>query len=1071
MKRMTLMACAAVALAMSPATRAAGPFRLLTDIDRTPTFNAGSNANEFVALGNLTIFTARSPATGYEIWRTDGTAEGTSLLLDICPGPDSSNPIGLTVSGGTLYFSADDGIHGRELWKSDGTPAGTSLVKDIFSGPPGAFPLTVLTAFQGKVFFKANDGAHGLELWRSDGTEAGTVLVADINATSSQFSGTSGGEITLSQVGGALLFPANDGVHGTELWRTDGTTAGTILVKDIRPGSVGSLPGTFYEPTADGDVLYFQASDGVHGSELWRSDGTEAGTFLVKDVNPGTSGPVREIEIVSGIVFFTVDDGATGLELWRTDGTEQGTVLVKDIEPGPSSSLPIGLTEASGRLFFTASDGVHGRELWTSDGTEPGTVMVMDILPGSGGSLSSTSNKYRLAAAGGVLYFAPNDGVHGAELWRSDGTEAGTFLVKDVWPGPLSSTVGTGSGMIFRPTAVGDVLYFASNDGVHGTEPWKSDGTARGTALVKDVNPLAQTGAGFPVPMAEMGDVIYFDASDVIHGRELWRTDGTAAGTFMVKDINPGPASSSPADTHYPVVAGGLLFFDATDPVHGRELWRSDGTPSGTFMVKDIDPTSIGTFPSSSNPFFFAALGDVVLFAADDDDHGRSLWRSDGTEAGTYVVGDIEPGPEPSSIGPLTIIGGVAVFPASDNDHGLEEWRSDGTVAGTFLLADIRPGPASSLSGTGYDRADDGETLFFAANDGSHGNELWKTDGTPAGTVLVKDVDPGSPSGVVLRSHAFLDGSLFFLAHEFTDQAALWKSDGTEGGTILVKELHPSGFFYARLMAVGSSLFFNADDGVNGVEPWTSDGTEAGTMLIRDIAPGPASSFSAGARTPYFSESGGTVWFAADDGVHGEELWASDGTAAGTDLVADIRPGPDPSSVVQLSVIDGDLLLRADDGSHGTELWRTGGVSGGAVLVQDIAPGSAGSSAGYPFAPEPLGSRIVLAADDGMHGTELWWGWAAIVTRQPPRAVHDLGGELLKLGLPIGLEHVLEQSLDEASEALARSGGELEAIDALGQFEAQVRRLSRRLISEEDREGLLDFASQIVSLLEEAIGS
>ncbi|HXI04625.1 MAG TPA: ELWxxDGT repeat protein, partial [Candidatus Saccharimonadales bacterium] len=587
----------------------------------------------------------------------------------------------------------------------------------------------------------------------------------------------------------------------------------------------------------------------------------------------------------------------------------------------------------------------------------------------------------------------------------------------------------------------------------------------------KDVNPLVQTGNGFPVPMAEMGGVIYFDASDVDHGHELWRTDGTASGTFMVKDIYPGVGGSSPASNTSPVVAGGLLFFVAVDPDHGRELWRSDGTEAGTFMVKDIDPTTFNGSPASSDPFFLAALGDVVLFAADDQPHGRALWRSDGTESGTYVVGDMQPGPEPSNIGPLTIIGGIAVFPASDIDHGLEMWRSDGTVAGTFLLADIRPGSSSSLSGTGYDHAGDGATLFFAANDGTHGRELWKTDGTPAGTVLVKDVDPGSDSGVVLRSHAFLDGNLYFLANEFTSQAALWKSDGTEAGTVLVKDLHPSGFFYARLMAVGSSLFFNADDGIHGIEPWTSDGTEAGTMLIRDVAPGPASSFPTGGRTPYFSESGWKVWFAADDGVHGEELWSSDGTAAGTNLVEDVFPGPDASSIIQLSVMDGDLLFRADDGSHGTELWRAAGVGGGAMMVQDIAPGSTGSSAGYPFAPERLGSRIVLSADDGVHGTELWWGWAAIVTHQPARAVHDLGDELLKLDLPIGLERVLGRSLDAASVALAGSGGELEAIDALGRFEAQVKRLSPRLVSGEDRAALLDFASQIVSLLEEAIGS
>ena len=502
---------------------------------------------------------------------------------------------------------------------------------------------------------------------------------------------------------------------------------------------------------------------------------------------------------------------------------------------------------------------------------------------------------------------------------------------------------------------------------------------------------------------------------------------------------------------------------------HGRELWRTDGTEEGTIMVKDINPTSPSGFQRSSNPHWLTPLGGAVLFAADDDVNGRQLWRSDGTEAGTFMLAEVQPGG--FDIGPLSVIGGVAVFPAYDLAHGMELWRSDGTEAGTYLLADIRPGPPSSLSGTGYDHIDDGRTLFFPANDGTHGNELWKTDGTPAGTVLVKDVDPGIASGVTLRAHAFADGALYFLAHEFTDHAALWRSDGTETGTILVKELPSPGFAYTQFVATGSRLFFNTDDGIHGSEPWMSDGTEAGTALLKDIAPGVASSMTSKSSPPYFSEIDGTVYFTADDGAHGVELWRTDGTEAGTGLLQDIRPGPDTSSPVPLSAVDGALLFRADDGGHGPELWHSGVHGLGAAMVEDIAPGPGGSNAGYPFEPTRVGNHIIFVADDGEHGEELWGGWAAILTHQPRRAVHDLRDEMLKVGLPIGLRRVLGRPLDAAAEAIAGSGREAEAISELERFEAQLNRLSQSLLSDEDRLSLLDFATQIVALLEEETGS
>jgi ELWxxDGT repeat protein len=212
-------------------------------------------------MGGTVFFTASTPATGRELWRTDGTAGGTQLVKDINPGAADALVDNLTPVDGVLYFLADDGVNGSALWRTDGTAAGTVLVKDIVPGPE-ASSIGDLIAFNGRLFFLAT-GAGGRELWQSDGTDAGTAVVRDIAPGAFDSDAC-----CLAVFDDLLFFRAIDATVGAELWATDGTEAGTQVLSDIRPGPFGSFP---FAMTPSAGALFFRARDGVTGLELWKT--------------------------------------------------------------------------------------------------------------------------------------------------------------------------------------------------------------------------------------------------------------------------------------------------------------------------------------------------------------------------------------------------------------------------------------------------------------------------------------------------------------------------------------------------------------------------------------------------------------------------------------------------------------------------------------------------------------------------------------------------------------------------------------------------------------------------------
>ncbi len=417
------------------------------------------------------------------------------------------------------------------------------------------------------------------------------TLIADIHTSSGS------GPQSLTVVGKTVFFSATDGTHGRELWATDGTPDGTRLVHDIRPGTAASAPRSL---TRVGKRLYFSADDGSHGRELWVSDGTRKGTRLVRDLTPGAKGSGDlQIAALGERAYFSRQYE----ELWRTDGTPASTRLVRAFQ---GIDLP-GSAVMRSRLYFFA-DGA----LWRTDGSSIGTRRISDKRLYGSGLTPFRGHLY----FSGTLYGTGNGGcaegdtgcIEPPRLWWTDGSRAGT--------GPIGDIVATEDFAV-----LGDAIYF--NGWTKGTSPrlFASDGRKAGTgAIAPKVRPL-------PGMQKHVGRLWMTRPSGSLPWRdELWASDATTAGTKLLKGGSADWFTSD--DTLRSVGFDGRLWFaagpgedDGTNwMLLDHELWMSDGTTGGTVEAADINPTG------SSYPRDLVKLGGVLLFSASDGEHGRELW-------------------------------------------------------------------------------------------------------------------------------------------------------------------------------------------------------------------------------------------------------------------------------------------------------------------------------------------------------------------------------------------------------------------------------------------------------------
>ncbi len=793
---------------------------------------------------------------------------------------------------------------------------------------------------------------------------------------------------------GILFFPATDPAHGTELWRTDGTPAGTFRLTDICPGRCSSLPGHFVILAGE---VYFSAEDGVSGRELWASGDTPGTARRVRDLCPGRcSGAPRQLAVVGDRLYFeaALPSGARGL--WISDGSRRGTALLRELchELYDTTDCTYGpIVELGGLAVFHRNNTTLG--VWSSDGTPGGTRPFTDVV----GEFPTSANF--VLAGGGAAFAWSDDG-----LWWTDGTAAGTRRLKSaaelgvtdpyslsfwvpstIWKGKLISAVGIA---LVRSdgTSEGTVRFAEISSGLAGFAPlsdalllvldngaiWRTEGTAETTGQV------AALPDNYVTDVDVVGNQIavclqHPNGEPVV--TELWLSDGTAAGTHRAEGDTGCSAMAA-------VTADRLAFTGKLG-----HFWLTDGTPAGTSELHDF-----GTAPAGSGPLEQLAWQGKLLFSARTSEAGAPLFLSDGTSPGTDKV---DPGLEVAE--KLVRAGDRVFFQASEVVHedgydwarSLGLWKTDGSAAGTAGI-DARFGYFFSSP------MPVGNALFFAAalSIGYYGDvdtELFRSDGTGPGTGLVRNINVfnsessfhhacyGAPSDP--GPGIDLGGRLLFVADDGAHGRELWVSTGTRTGTRMLRDADPRrldepptnacdsqrsrsglGSDPRDFVRFANGAFFTATDGKAGRELWWTDGTTAGTQRVADLRPG-----AQGSEPHDLVRFRGQIWFVASSDGKGEELWRTDGTRQGTVRVRQLGVAAFPAEARSLTAAGSRLFFVLSTEAAGPELWVSGGTAASTHRVVDLRPGPEGS---YPQSLTAAHGLLVFAADDGIHGLEAW---------------------------------------------------------------------------------------------------
>jgi ELWxxDGT repeat protein len=835
---------------------------LVADINQAPGGIEQFRGDAQVEINGVTFFTADTREFGNELWRTDGTGAGTYRLTEIAPGPQDSEIYSMTRIGNQILFLGGHQTVRDTLWRSDGTVAGTQMV---FNAAPGhGFSIPQITSF-GDYAVYSTDGSSA-ELWRTDGTATGTARYFTLpnGERLDKISAVSGGHFFFS----SYHFDRDSATNIWSIWLSDGSAAGTLQLRTLDTGlSLSSREFT----TANGRV-FMLVSDELFNHSIWTSDGTAAGTLPIDELS-GDSIPLSasQLTVVGDNLFFVgssaapgrglwayniTDHSATSLtgepdvidywyssasvefagalyfdhsgELWKSDGTREGTRSIS----APEGVYFHNLTVVKNSLLLTGRDFEHGAELWTSDGTSDGTYLLKDILSGAGSSLDlSTPSSMPPAHNAPYAVFTANDGIHGTELWGTDGTSSGTQMLAEL----VTATGNSNPNHIIA--SHGELLFLAgglwsTDSGAHtivdqgfASDIINQDGNIYYYSVSEDGNRMVpflwdgvqgQLVPGVPTELDIASAPIKLGGSEYFFGFVYDQPLGFRSQ--LRKSIDGGTDSALVMEFPYiltqPYFAYQDLLYVLVPNGSGLfDLWRSNGSTEGTFIISQSP-----VYATTAAYRQFVSYHNNVLFA-----HPNGIYVTDGSAAGTYNVENFVA--ELDYLAPIGALRESYLAYGNSVEAGSSIWKTNGTPDGTVL---VKSGIAWDF---GMSVANDGHAYFFGYSDATEGRtSLWKSDGTDSGTTIIYTFEKGYSRAEITNLRIVGNKLIFTVLDSTTGQPSIWLSDGTKEGTLPLRHNYGSDLVFdteAQFTLYNDGIAFRANTSNAGTELFRIDTTIA----------------------------------------------------------------------------------------------------------------------------------------------------------------------------------------------------------------------------------------------------
>lgn len=713
----------------------------------------GDDFSSITVLGDQFFFTEtlyEEGKTQHWLWASDGTTEATSVISQL---PDDVDLQSFTASGDNLYFVA--GVQRDELWRANLAGDSHALLRE-------GVPIPNLFEIGGNLsFFEDAGSVYGgrRSLWQTDGTNSGTSLIHDMGATYPDH---------FTIVGDELFYTVGD-----TLWRTDGSASGTRQ-------QLAGINSTLAFPTAANGDFYFSMANEEMGKELWRIHGDQV---IQLDLREGAAGSYPAV--LGGIgeqtvlwvgaheVWLDEDENPRG-GLWVTDGVSTGTAVFEQADDDVLFPFSSNLGDGSVRPAFGLAEGFVldvGGQVWWSDGTLGSSHPLGVVAQAYGDLFNREAKLFRVEK--GVLLVAPD-----GSIWLTDGSRAGTQPI----------LTGDGLGLISQASESfvihdGKAYFLARVAGSDDLAIWTTDGTLQGTHTFPGVDPrvppLIIQGISFdlrPVFLEFQGSM-YFAASE-----HLWKLEGESASIAM-PFRSVGPRTVTASAEHF--------FIGTWTAEQGYVLVATDGTDTGTIEVyRDDRINGLLTVRPGMHGVHF----DAPRVAGRE----YGLWFSDGTVEGTRMISE-------EAIPPIPLSDSVSILLDSE-----EIWATDGTLANNVLLASSARGQIEMLG------ANNGQLFFWIERD------LWVTDGTKEGTKNLGDVGRDHFDGPVEDYFTFANGNLYVSGGGHDNSTQLWRSDGTVAGTMQVTDIAvgKSGTVLKYMTEVDGHVYFRADDGFYGDELW-----------------------------------------------------------------------------------------------------------------------------------------------------------------------------------------------------------------------------------------------------------